>query len=676
MPIYEDEDDTEVIIQPLPETQVVNTDAERVEVRFVGIQGPPGPPGEQGEQGEQGEPGTGGGGSFDGEHGDLDGREEPDQHPISAITGLEEALDTLEGDSAYEIAVQNGFEGSESEWLDSLVGPQGPQGAQGATGPQGPQGVTGASSLPALSDVDDDLDPVAGQVLGFDGDHWTARDVDHAIGIHALAASAASAPSGPLYAFDDFADHDDGPLHGAETNGGAIGDPLTWVDFRVLAGGFADAYIEQAQVVDGVLRHRGTLPLVVVAHHQLPEGAREHGCAVTMGVAPDVEGGGGDGESSARIGFAPLETGSGYVAYLTSPGPTDDHEVEIVRDDSFEPSPLGGPWSLGRRLGAGDCWTFATDGQGTYAVLVNGTEVGRVTETTHDWADIDSTAITLTTDGEWLPGVAWWALHAGNHVPGTGGGSGPDLSDDDPAPLAADADPGESTAASRADHTHPLPSPGDIGAAEDSHDHDSVYQPLDSDLTAIAGVSTQSYGRGLLALPDAAALRTSAEVIRSDRISTLGTQSTTANASALNAASGALLLDSDLLLPVCAAWDIVEFRAFITYTNSSGGARNYYPAVLLGSTNVVGTQNLAIAETTTLLKVEGSINVISTTSQIVEVTLGVQAGNSGASICRTIVQTTENVSTAKAFNIGMRCNVATNTQSAQILWFSAWRHRA
>lgn len=41
------------------------------------------------------------------------------------------------GASAYEVAVANGFVGTEEEWLASLVGPQ------GATGPQGPTGATG-----------------------------------------------------------------------------------------------------------------------------------------------------------------------------------------------------------------------------------------------------------------------------------------------------------------------------------------------------------------------------------------------------------------------------------------------------------------------------------------------------------------------------------------------------
>lgn len=48
-----------------------------------------------------------------------------------------------QGDSAYEVAVANGFVGTEAQWLDSLVGPEGPQGVQGAQGPQGPQGETG-----------------------------------------------------------------------------------------------------------------------------------------------------------------------------------------------------------------------------------------------------------------------------------------------------------------------------------------------------------------------------------------------------------------------------------------------------------------------------------------------------------------------------------------------------
>lgn len=47
------------------------------------------------------------------------------------------------GKNAYQVAVDQGFAGTEAQWLASLIGPTGPQGATGATGPQGPQGSQG-----------------------------------------------------------------------------------------------------------------------------------------------------------------------------------------------------------------------------------------------------------------------------------------------------------------------------------------------------------------------------------------------------------------------------------------------------------------------------------------------------------------------------------------------------
>lgn len=49
-----------------------------------------------------------------------------------------------EGKSAYQIAQENGFEGSAEEWLASLVGPQGKTGATGPSGSQGQPGARGA----------------------------------------------------------------------------------------------------------------------------------------------------------------------------------------------------------------------------------------------------------------------------------------------------------------------------------------------------------------------------------------------------------------------------------------------------------------------------------------------------------------------------------------------------
>ena len=48
-----------------------------------------------------------------------------------------------DGKSAYEIAVDNGFEGDEQAWLESLKGDKGEKGDKGDAGLQGPQGEQG-----------------------------------------------------------------------------------------------------------------------------------------------------------------------------------------------------------------------------------------------------------------------------------------------------------------------------------------------------------------------------------------------------------------------------------------------------------------------------------------------------------------------------------------------------
>lgn len=89
---------------PLDITDILSVDICGVD--YVPVPGPPGPPGPEG-----GPPGPQG----------------PD------------------GLSAYEVAVEEGFVGTEEQWLASLVGPAGPTGATGATGPAGSTGATGAT---------------------------------------------------------------------------------------------------------------------------------------------------------------------------------------------------------------------------------------------------------------------------------------------------------------------------------------------------------------------------------------------------------------------------------------------------------------------------------------------------------------------------------------------------
>lgn len=67
---------------------------------------------------------------------------------------------TFDGQSAYALAVQLGYTGSEADWIASLKGatgaqgpqgPTGPQGATGATGPRGPQGPQGPAGASAVA---------------------------------------------------------------------------------------------------------------------------------------------------------------------------------------------------------------------------------------------------------------------------------------------------------------------------------------------------------------------------------------------------------------------------------------------------------------------------------------------------------------------------------------------
>jgi hypothetical protein len=111
--------------------------------------GPEGPQGPQGIQGIQGETGASGVQGPQGVQGPAG---------VSGTNGLD-GTNGIDGDSAYEVAVDDGFIGDVSAWLASLIGPQGPagvsgtnglDGADGAEGPQGPQGEvgpTGASGV-------------------------------------------------------------------------------------------------------------------------------------------------------------------------------------------------------------------------------------------------------------------------------------------------------------------------------------------------------------------------------------------------------------------------------------------------------------------------------------------------------------------------------------------------
>ena len=137
-------------------------------------------PGEKGDKGDKGDPGTDGVDGADGKSAYQIAVEkgfEGDETAWLASLKGEKGADGLigkngaDGKSAYQIAVEKGFEGDETAWLASLkgadgvigkdgaqgeqgpVGEQGPKGDPGEAGPQGPQGIQGPQGEKGIFDI-------------------------------------------------------------------------------------------------------------------------------------------------------------------------------------------------------------------------------------------------------------------------------------------------------------------------------------------------------------------------------------------------------------------------------------------------------------------------------------------------------------------------------------------
>lgn len=88
---------------------------------------------------------------------------------------------TFDGQSAYALAVQLGYTGSEAAWIASLkgakgdkgdTGAQGPKGETGATGPQGPQGPTGATGARGPTGATGPQGPAGASAVAASGSNW------------------------------------------------------------------------------------------------------------------------------------------------------------------------------------------------------------------------------------------------------------------------------------------------------------------------------------------------------------------------------------------------------------------------------------------------------------------------------------------------------------------------
>ncbi len=118
-------------------------------VPMPGVPGATGPRGEVGPKGDPGDNGLSGASAYQIALGNgFNGTEE---QWLASLVGPQGSQGTpgsnggigMTGASAYQVALSNGFTGSESAWLASLIGEQGIQGEPGIQGPKGDTGDTG-----------------------------------------------------------------------------------------------------------------------------------------------------------------------------------------------------------------------------------------------------------------------------------------------------------------------------------------------------------------------------------------------------------------------------------------------------------------------------------------------------------------------------------------------------
>lgn len=163
------------------------------EAGVPGERGEPGPHGEKGEPGERGEKGEPGERGELGGRGDVGERGEKGEAGAHGTAGLpgergERGLQGDPGKSAFLVAKESGFVGSEGEWLLSLKGRDGGRGERGSPGENGRPGDRGddgdhGRDALELSNILDGIDETRSYSKGtsvamLGGTFWATRKTD------------------------------------------------------------------------------------------------------------------------------------------------------------------------------------------------------------------------------------------------------------------------------------------------------------------------------------------------------------------------------------------------------------------------------------------------------------------------------------------------------------------
>ena len=127
------------------------TDAQKEELRGpAGTAGKDGKDGVDGQNGQDGAPGKDG---VDGKDG-ADGKDGVDGAPGADGKDGVDGKDGADGKSAFELAVDGGYQGTQSEWLESLKGVDGKDGIDGLPGKDGVDGQNGADGKDGVDGKD------------------------------------------------------------------------------------------------------------------------------------------------------------------------------------------------------------------------------------------------------------------------------------------------------------------------------------------------------------------------------------------------------------------------------------------------------------------------------------------------------------------------------------------
>lgn len=150
--------------------------------QLAALKGEKGDKGDKGDKGETGEQGVKGDKGEQGEQG---------QQGVQGVKGDTGATGAngQDGKSAYQIALDNGFVGTQAEWLASLKGDKGDTGASGAN-------ITASEVLTKLKTVD-------GQNSGLDADMLDGHDTTYFATATQLAGKADAAHTHSQYATND-----------------------------------------------------------------------------------------------------------------------------------------------------------------------------------------------------------------------------------------------------------------------------------------------------------------------------------------------------------------------------------------------------------------------------------------------------------------------------------------